>query len=64
MRLKKNIEAIKRLKDNDSGFVDASPQERISMVWELTREVWYFKDRKNVEQRLQRDVEKLIRKSG
>lgn len=64
MRLKKNIEAIKRLKDNDGGFVDASPQERISMVWELTREVWYFKDRKNVEQRLQRDVEKLIRKSG
>ena len=62
MKVNRDIVTLKKLSDKDDGFVDASPQERISMVWELTKEAWYFKDRENVEQRLQRDVAKLIRK--
>jgi len=31
------------------------------MVWELTKEAWNIKEGKNVEQRLQRDVAKLIK---
>ncbi len=62
MKVNRDIVTLKKLSDKDDGFVDASPQERISMVWELTKEAWYFKERKNVEQRLQRDVAKLIKK--
>ena len=62
MKLNRDIVTLKKLSDKDDGFVDASPQERISMVWELTKEAWYFKERKNVKQRLQRDVVRLIKK--
>jgi len=62
MKLNRDIATLKKLKDKDNGYVDASPQERILMVWELTKEAWYFKERKHVEQRLQRDVVRLIKK--
>jgi hypothetical protein len=45
---------------NDNGFVEASFGERLSIVWDLTRQVWPFTG-KYAEQRLQRDVAKLIR---
>jgi len=34
-------------------YVDASPRERVSFVWQLTAELWSLKDKQNVEQRLQ-----------
>jgi hypothetical protein len=37
------------------------PEERLSQVWDLTREVWHFFQGINAEQRLQRDVAVLIR---
>ena len=61
MKVNRDIVTLKKLSDKDDGFVDASPQERISMVWELTKEAWNIKEGKNVEQRLQRDVAKLIK---
>jgi len=51
---------IKNLGDDDRGYVEASFAERLSMVWELTWEVWSLAS-KDAEQRLQRDVAKLIR---
>ena len=51
---------IKKLTDADRGYVQAGFAERLSMVWELTREVWSLTG-KDAEQRLQRDVAKLIR---
>jgi len=62
MKVNRDIVTLKKLSDKDDGFVDASPQERISMVWELTKEAWNIKDRMDVEERLQRDVVKLIKK--
>lgn len=51
---------LKKLHDEDSGYVDATPAERVSMVWELTKQAWAFAGI-NAEQRLQRNVAKLIR---
>ncbi|MBN2591721.1 MAG: hypothetical protein JXA96_17780 [Sedimentisphaerales bacterium] len=54
---------LKKLQDEDNGYVDANPAERISMVWELTKQVWAFAGI-DAEQRLQRNVAKLIRPQG
>ncbi len=54
---------LKKLHEEESGYVDASPAERLGMVWELTKQAWAFAG-KNAEQRLQRNVAKLIRKQG
>jgi hypothetical protein len=49
---------LKKLDEEDSGYVDAEPADRISMVWELTKQAWAFAGI-NAEQRLQRNVAKL-----
>ena len=54
---------LKKLHEEDNGYVDASPAERLSIVWELTKQAWAFAGI-NAEQRLQRNVAKLIRKQG
>ena len=48
----------------DDCFVNASPQQRIAFMWELTAELWSLRDSKYAEQRLQRNVTNLIRKQG
>lgn len=46
---------------DDQGYMSGTPAERLSEVWELTREVWAFVDgRQHAEQRLQRDVAVLV----
>ncbi len=62
MKLNRNIATIKKMTKKDDSYADVSPKERILIVWELTKEAWFLKDRKNAEQRLQRDVTNLIRK--
>jgi hypothetical protein len=51
---------LKKLHEEDNGYVDADPAARVSMVWELTKQAWAFAGI-NAEQRLQRNVAKLIR---
>ncbi len=51
---------LKKLHEEDNGYVDADPAERVGMVWELTKQAWAFAGI-NAEQRLQRNVTKLIR---
>jgi len=46
---------------HDDCYVDASPQERISFIWQLTAELWSLKDKDSVERRLQRNVTNLIK---
>jgi len=53
-------ELIKQTKQEDC-FVKTSFQERISFVWDLTAEMWSLKGGNDAEQRLQRNVTKLIR---
>ena len=50
--------------EEEDCYVDASPGERISIIWEITSENWSLKDRKNVERRLQRNITTLIKKQG
>jgi len=45
----------------DGGYMPGTAAERLSQVWELTREVWYFFRGTDAERRLQRDVAVLIR---
>jgi hypothetical protein len=54
---------LKKLQEEDNGYVDADPAERIGMVWELTKQAYAFAGI-NAEQRLQRNVAKLIRPQG
>ena len=64
MRLDKSRAVIKSLKDRDSGYVNASPEDRVSFVWEITREVWALKGGHGAERGLQRTVANLIKKQS
>ena len=43
----------------DAGY--ATPAQRLSMVWPLTRDAWAFKDGEDAESRLQRHVGRVLR---
>lgn len=60
MKVNKKITALKKLGEEEDSYVEASPEERISFMWELTAELWSLKDEKNVKRRLQRNVTRLI----
>ena len=49
---------------DDGGYMEGTPAERLSQVWELTKEVWSFVPGQDAEQRLQRHVAVLIRRGG
>lgn len=40
IRFQKNRTRLKKLSDEDDDFVDASPAERLDIIWELTAELW------------------------
>ncbi len=61
MKLDRKKAIVKHMNENDTGYVDASPAERVVMMWELTIELWSLRNKQVAEQRLQRDVAKLIR---
>ena len=46
---------------DDGGYMPGTAAERLSAVWELTRDVWAFFQEANAERRLQRDVVVLVR---
>jgi len=60
MKLDRTKTLLKRQTKQDDCFVDASFQERISIVWDLTSELWSLKGDSDAERRLQRHVTKLI----
>jgi hypothetical protein len=61
MKLDRTKDILKKQTKQDDSFVNASLQERISFVWELTSELWSFKGSGDAERRLQRHVTNLIR---
>jgi hypothetical protein len=61
MKVMRNHTTLKKMTKQDDCYVDASPGERVSFIWQLTAELWSLKDKQNVEQRLQRNVTNLIR---
>jgi hypothetical protein len=60
IRLQKDQARLKKLSDEDDDFVDASPAERLDMMWELTAELWSLQGQECAQQRLQRHVASLI----
>ena len=46
----------------DSGVPDATPAERMLMVWPLTLAAWAFKEPNVTQQRLQRHVARVVRR--
>lgn len=61
MNVQRDKARLRKLTDEDDDFVDASPAERLGMMWELTAEVWSLQGQDGAQQRLQRHVARLIR---
>jgi len=49
---------------DDGGYMPGSPEERLSQVWELTKEAWSVLHGAHAESRLQRDVVVLIKRKS
>ncbi|MFC1478085.1 hypothetical protein ACFL57_01340 [Candidatus Margulisiibacteriota bacterium] len=62
MKLDKKHAILKKQSKKDDSFVDASPQERLGMIWDITAEIWSLKDSKSVKRRLQRNITNLYKK--
>ena len=60
----KNITIVKQSDSGNSGYVDGTMEERISMVWPLTCEVVSLSKKYDVEQRLQRHIINIVRKQS
>lgn len=60
-KLKRTIITKKSLKDVESEYIEGTPEERISMVWEISCDTWAFINNTNAERRLQRNVTTIIR---
>ena len=57
---KTKILSKKRMVQDDTARL--SPEESLSFVWELTKEIYSLSGKYDVESRLQRDVVNIIRK--
>ena len=62
IKVRKNHTVLKRMTKQDDCYVDASPENRIALMWEITAEIWSLKNKKDVERRLQRNITNLIKK--
>ena len=61
MKVLRNHTTLKKMSKQEDSYVEASPQERISFMWELTAELWSLRGHEYVERRLQRDITNLIK---
>jgi hypothetical protein len=50
--------------DGDGDLKDKSPEQLLSMMWQLALNAWSFKENLNAEPRLQRNVVVLKRRRG
>lgn len=63
-RLNRKITSLSKNFPADNGYVKASKQERMAIIWELTKELYSLQDGKDAERRLQRDVTNFIRQQN
>ena len=49
---------------SDGDLKDKSPQQLLSMMWQLALDAWTFKEKLDAEPRLQRDVVVLKRRKN
>jgi hypothetical protein len=62
MKVHKNHTTFKKMTKEDDSYVNASPQDRLALMWEITSEIWALKNKTDVERRLQRNITRLIKK--
>ena len=60
LKLQKDRARLRKLSDEDDDFVDASPAERLGMMWELTAELWSLQGEDGAQRQLQRHVARLV----
>jgi len=61
----RTVTAKRRMADwRNDDYVPGTPEERIALVWVLTREIASLNKKYDVERRLQRHVTRLIRRKG
>jgi hypothetical protein len=63
MRVDRTKAKLVKTSEQDDGYVDLSPAERVSLMWELTAEVWSLKKSPYVKKKLPRHITRLIVKS-
>ena len=62
-KLDRNAITVKHPGDlDDDGYVKADHATLISMVWDITADVWAFIGQEDAQRRLQRHVTNLIRR--
>ena len=64
MKLRRDVFRVVPMKspEAEDNFVDLPPAERVSLVWDLTEEVFSLSGEYDVKSRLQRDVITIIKK--
>ena len=61
--INKSISKLSKMTQEDTDYVDATPQDRVSNICEITKSLWSFKEKNfNAEQRLQRNAANIVRK--
>jgi hypothetical protein len=59
---RKQIFVYKNKKPHNDEYVNLPPNKRMSLVWELTKEIYSLTGEHDVESRLQRHVINIIKK--
>ena len=63
--MNRNCTAIYRITDHrNDEYVPGTPEDRLKLVWPLTREVASLSVKHDAERRLQRHVTRLVRREG
>ena len=62
MKVDRKHVSLIRVSRQEDAFVNASPQELLSFMWELTAELWSLKRPGYAERRLQRNITAFIKK--
>lgn len=64
MKLQRDVFRVVPMKspEAEDNFVDLPPAERVSLVWDLTEEIFSLSGEYDVKSRLQRDVITIIKK--
>lgn len=61
MKVNRNKTYVGKVSQNDEGFAELSPAQRVSFMWELTAELWSLRKSPYVKRRLQRNITRLIK---
>jgi len=64
MKLRRDVFRVVPIKspEAEDNYVDLPPAERVSLVWDLTEEIFSLSGEYDVKSRLQRDVITIIKK--